>query len=53
MAVDNTQLNTGTGGDLISSDAITTLNGGAIVTGEKAQRVKIGFGSDSFFRDVT
>lgn len=49
---DNTIINVGTGGDIISSDVITTLNGGVIATGEKAQRVKVGFGSDSFLRDV-
>lgn len=49
---DNTQLNTGTGGDIISTDVITTLNGSAVGTGEKAQRVKVGFGSDATIRDV-
>lgn len=49
---DNTQLNTGTGGDIISTDVITTLNGGAIVTGEKAQRVKVGWGADAVFNDT-
>jgi hypothetical protein len=49
---DNTQLNSGSGGDIISTDAITTLNGGAIATGEKAQRVKIGWGVDGTFNDA-
>lgn len=40
------------GTDLISTDVITTLNGGAIATGEKAQRMKVGFGPDSFLQDV-
>lgn len=40
------------GGDIYSTDQITTLNGGAVATGEKAQRVKIGFGSDGTFQDV-
>lgn len=48
---DNTVLNTGTGGDTIATDDITTLNGGA-VSGVKAQRCKVGFGSDASFRDV-
>lgn len=35
----------------IATDGILTLNGGA-VTEVQAQRVKVGFGSDSVFRDV-
>lgn len=49
---DNTLLNTGTGGDLIQSDVITTLNGGADATGAKAQRVKVGWGVDGTFNDT-
>lgn len=48
---DNTVINPGTGGDSIATDDITTLNGGA-VSGVKAQRVKVGFGSDASLRDV-
>lgn len=48
---DNTTLNTGTGGDVIATDELSTLNGGA-VSGVKVQRVKVGFGSDGTFRDV-
>jgi hypothetical protein len=48
---DNTQLNVGTTGDVIATDDLTTLNGGA-VSGVKAQRVKVGFGSDASLRDV-
>jgi hypothetical protein len=48
---DNTTLNAGTGGDVIATDDLTTLNGGA-VSGVKAQRVKVGFGSDASLRDV-
>jgi hypothetical protein len=48
---DNTTLNTGTGGDIIATDDLTTLNGGA-VSGVKVQRVKVGFGSDASLRDV-
>lgn len=48
---DNTQLNTGTGGDIIATDDLTTLNGGA-VSGFKVQRVKVGYGSDGSLRDV-
>jgi len=47
---DNTTL-PGTG-DIISSDQLTTLNGVAIVTNEKVQRVKVGFGTDNELRDV-
>lgn len=48
---DNTTLNSGTGGDIIATDDLTTLNGGA-VSGFKVQRVKVGFGSDASLRDV-
>ncbi len=48
---DNTTLNSGTGGDLISTDDLTSLNGG-VVLGVKVQRVKVGFGSDAALRDV-
>lgn len=48
---DDTVLNPGSGGDTIATDDLTTLNGGA-VSGIKAQRVKVGFGSDGAFRDV-
>ena len=49
---DNTQMNSGTGGDLIASDDLATLNGGAS-SGIKVQRVKIGSGVDSDFKDAT
>jgi hypothetical protein len=48
---DNTQLNTGTGGDLIATDELTTLNGSPS-SGVKVQRVKVGFGPDNSLRDV-
>jgi hypothetical protein len=48
---DNTTLNTGSGGDVIATDDLTTLNGGA-VSGFKVQRVKVGYGSDASLRDV-
>ena len=35
---DNTTMNPGTGGDLISSDELTTINGGAAPGGLKVQR---------------
>lgn len=41
------------GGDIYSTDQITTLNGVTVTTGEKAQRVKAGFGVDGTFQDVT
>lgn len=39
------------GSDTIATDDVTTLNGAAS-TGVKVQRVKVGFGSDNFLRDV-
>ena len=49
---DNTTLNTGTGGDVIATDDLTTLNGGA-VSGVKVQRVKAGYGVDGTQVDVS
>jgi hypothetical protein len=49
---DNTTLNVGVGGDVIATDELTTLNGGA-VSGVKAQRVKPGWGVDASFRDIS
>jgi hypothetical protein len=49
---DNTTLPTGTGGDVIATDELTTLNGGA-VSGFKVQRVKPGYGVDGTLRDVS
>jgi hypothetical protein len=49
---DNTTLPVGTGGDVIATDELTTLNGGA-VSGVKVQRVKPGFGVDASLRDVS
>ena len=49
---DNTALNLGTGGDLIATDELTTLNGAAAAAGLKVQRVKLGFGTDNILRDV-
>lgn len=50
---DNTTLNPGTGGDLVSTDELTTINGSAAPAGLKVQRVKVGFGADSDLSDVT
>lgn len=51
---DGTQLNGGTGGDLIATDDLSTLNGGApSPTGQKVQRVKVGYGLDGDLRDVS
>lgn len=50
---DNTQLNTGTGGDLIATDELNLLNGAAAATGLKVQRVKVGYGPDGSLQDVT
>jgi hypothetical protein len=49
---DNTTLPSGAGGDVIATDELTTLNGGA-VSGFKVQRVKAGFGVDAVHRDVS
>jgi hypothetical protein len=48
---DNTTLSAGSGGDVIATDDLTSLNGG-VVSGVKVQRVKVGFGLDGAFRDV-
>lgn len=50
---DNTPLNPGTGGDLIATDELSTLNGSAAVAGLKVQRVKAGFGPDGDLQDVS
>lgn len=51
---DTTQLNTNsTAGDIISTDELLTLNGGAPTAGEKVQRVKVGYGVDGDLRDVS
>ena len=49
----NTTLNSGSGGDIISDDQITTLNGASIATGEKVQRIKITVGAPATATDVT
>jgi hypothetical protein len=48
---DNTTINAGTGGDVIATDDLTSLNGG-VVSGVKVQRLKVGYGSDGSLRDV-
>lgn len=48
---DNTTINPATGGDVIATDELDTLNGGA-VSGFKVQRVKPGFGADAKLTDV-
>jgi hypothetical protein len=50
---DDTRLNPGTGGDLIATDELATLNGGAAPSGLKVQRVKLGFGVDGALQDVS
>jgi hypothetical protein len=49
---DNTTLAVGAGGDVIATDELATLNGGA-VSGFKVQRTKQGFGVDGVLRDVS
>jgi len=49
---DNTTLNTGTGGDVIATDEVTTLNGSAS-SGVKVQRVKVMFGADGAATDAS
>lgn len=52
---DNTILNASTvpGGDKISTDELTQINGAAAESGLKVQRVKVGFGPDGSLQDVT
>ena len=49
---DNTALNSGSGGDVIATDELVTLNGGAS-SGVKVQRVKVGHGADGNLTDVS
>lgn len=49
---DNTTLPTGSGGDVIATDDVTTLNGGAS-SGVKVQRVKVQYGDDGTARDAS
>lgn len=44
---DNTTMNPGTGGDLIASDELSTINGGAAAGGLKVQRVYSYYSADS------
>lgn len=50
---DNTQLNTGAGGDLIATDELAMINGTPAPSGVKVQRVKVGYGADGDLTDVT
>lgn len=47
---DNTELNTGSGGDTIASDDISDAG---VANGAKVQRVKAGFGSNNAYADPT
>lgn len=49
---DNTVLNLGAGGDVISADEVTTLNGNAS-SGVKVQRIKVGYGIDADYTDAS
>lgn len=49
----NTILNVGLSGDVISNDQITTLNGAGIATGEKVQRMKLAFGAPGAATDIS
>lgn len=49
---DNTTLNVGSGGDVIATDDVTTLNGSAS-SGVKVQRVKIMHGADGTATDAS
>jgi hypothetical protein len=49
---DNTTLPAGSGGDVVATDDVTTLNGGAS-SGVKVQRVKVMFGDDNTARDAS
>lgn len=46
-------MNPGTGGDLIASDELSTINGGAAPGGLKVQRVKLGIGVDGDLSDIS
>lgn len=46
---DNTELNSGTGGDTIATDDVV----GGVAAGAKVQRVKAGFGADNSYADPT
>ena len=50
---DNTTLNPGTGGDLVSTDELSTINGSVAPAGLKVQRVKAGFGVDGDLTDIS
>lgn len=50
---DNTSLPPGSGGDLIATDALDTINGAPAPAGLKIQRVKVAFGGDSDAQDVS
>lgn len=50
---DNTVINAGLGGDSIATDDLAFLNGGAVGSAVKAQRVKVGYGVDGSFTDVS
>ena len=49
---DNTILNTGSGGDTVSTDELLVLNGGIATGGQKIQRVKPSFGPDGIANDA-
>ncbi len=49
---DNTQLNVGTGGDVVASDDVQTLNGQAS-SGVKVERTKVTFGGPKSASDVS
>jgi hypothetical protein len=50
---DNTTLPIGTGGDLISTDELSTRDGAAATAGEKVQLSKPGFGAPNDFRSTS
>jgi hypothetical protein len=50
---DNTTMNPGSGGDVIATDELATINGAAAPAGLKIQRVKMGFGGDGDAQDVS
>lgn len=53
---DDTTISAGTGGDVIATDHVSTLNGAAVTpsaTTPKVQRVKVAYGDDGTSRDVS
>jgi hypothetical protein len=53
MTVGTTVLNPGTGGDKVLNDSLSTVDGSAAPASSVAQEVKVGFGAQGDFNNVT